>query len=321
MEKQLDYYNHPAISNSALSLFNYDIGLFHKTYITKELKSRSSDSMIFGSFVHMLLGEPEKIEEYSIINNIVEPSGKMLDYIKALAEQDEIDHERAYIKSTYSKVSATKAKLDFESNKNYQDYYEYLIKIKSGQKIISSEEYTLAEQLTNIVKSLPQWDILCPINGLYKTEIFCEQEFFWHSDKYNLDLKSKLDRIYINHTTKHIKYCDYKTDSKNPLYKYKESFEYWKTYRQMAFYNMCLMNWANENNMADYHIDLYVIPIDIKNKTSTFMQISDEYLIKGEDEITKDLEDLSWHLENNKWDLTKNQYNQLELQPTIILKP
>ena len=328
LPEKLDYYKQPGISNSQLSLFNYDMDLYYKVYISKELPQKESDSLLLGSLVHDILAQEDIKEKYEIIDIPKQISGKMGIYIESLAKYHELNDNAfssAFVEADYSKsTNPERIKTEFLEKEENRKFYEYLrIKTKEGiKKIVSKEDLNLALELARIVENNPLWEIITPEDTINnKTEIFLEKEFFWTDSQTQLKLKAKLDKIYVNHNTKHIKYFDYKTDSRNPIWKYKETFEYWKTYRQFAFYNLALMNWAEYNNMADYYIDLYVVPIDIKNKRSEIMLVGEEYLIRGEDEIRKDLIQLNWHIQNNLWQYTKSQYDQLELQKIIILNP
>lgn len=328
LQTNQDYFTKQGISNSQLSLFNYDRDLYYKVYISKELPQKESDSLLLGSLVHDILAQENINKKYQIFETPREISGKMGSYIKTLAKYDTLNenvYKNAFESADYAKsTNPDRIRAEFLEKEENKRYYDYLrLRTNEGsKKIVDKEDFELAVELSKIVENNPLWDILTPEDTINnKTEIFLEKEFFWEDERTKLSLKAKLDRIYINHNTKHIKYFDYKTDSRNPIWKYKETFEYWKTYRQFAFYNLALMHWAEYNGMADYHIDLYVVPIDIRNKRSDIMLIGEEYLIRGESEIRKDLLDLQWHIQNDLWSYTKSQYDQLELQKIIILNP
>ncbi len=304
--------------------------LYYKVYITKELPQKESDSLLLGSLVHDILAKLPIEDRYIVFNLPKEIEGKMGSFIQTLAKfnTDELVdnmYQSAFMTADYAKsTDPSKIKKSFLESEEYQNYYQYLrVKTNEGsKKVVSTSDMNLAKELATVTEANPMWDILTPVDTIDNTtEIIYEKEFFWTDGITNLDLKSKLDRIYVNHKTKHIKYFDYKTDSRNPIWRYKESFDYWKTYRQFAFYDKALMYWAENNNMGDYYIDLYVVPIDIRNKRSEIMLVGEEYLIQGDKEITEDLKDLSWHLENNLWQYKKCQYDQLELQKIIILQP
>jgi hypothetical protein len=326
-----NYYDCPEISNSALSTFNYDIGLYYKTYISKEITSKKSKAMDFGSFMHMLLLEPEKESEYTIIDNIVEPTGKMLPYIQCLAKyelatlhitelRDAFD--QAFIASEYDTKRNSPAKLreTYLTNEEYQKYYDYLRLLNSDTKIIKREEFDKAKNLERIISNNNQLNDLFPLpTEIDQNKIYHELEIFWEYE--GIKLKSKLDKLSVDHSKKIVRYLDFKTDGVNPIHKYKDSFEYWKTYRQMAFYKMAIQYWLKEQKLENYQIEIFIGVIDLKNDKFAVMEIGDAYLNKGKEEILIDIIALNWHINNNRWDFTMTQYFELDHYNTILLKP
>lgn len=322
------YYEVNAISNSALSLFNYDIELFYKVYISKELPQKQSSSLLLGTLVHNIILEPDKLENYKIIKNVATPSGKMLDfidhYLYLSISQPTINEEDKYRLAYTNAEYAERTKIEnvIKDSNKYQEYIDLKLEMalnKDKYTYITQEEIDLAKELASVATDLnPMWDIILNKNIFDEVEVFDEREFYWIDEVTGLSLKSKLDRLIVNHTVKRIDYFDFKTDSKNPLRRYKETFEYWKTYRQIGFYNKAIMNVPEYKS---YLINHWIVPIDVKTKKSTIYNVSEDYIIKGEDEINKDLKDLKWHIENNKWEYTKEQYDQFELQKMLILIP
>ncbi len=326
-----NYYDCPEISNSALSTFNYDIGLYYKTYISKEITSKKSKAMDFGSFMHMLLLEPEKESEYTIIDNIVEPTGKMLPYIQCLAKYELATlhitelydaFDQAFIASEYDTKRNSPAKLreTYLTNEEYQKYYDYLRLLNSDTKIIKREEFDKAKNLERIISNNNQLNDLFPLpTEIDQNKIYHELEIFWEYE--GIKLKSKLDKLSVDHSKKIVRYLDFKTDGVNPIHKYKDSFEYWKTYRQMAFYEMAIQYWLKEQKLENYQIEIFIGVIDLKNDKFAVMQVGIMYLDRGKEEVTTDIKCLDWHIKNNKWDFTKIQYHELEHYKAILLSP
>ena len=317
-----DYFQIPAISNSSLSTFNYDPSYYYKVHVTKELvDKKDSASLTFGSLVHCLLLEPEKVSERYVISVIRpedKPSGMMLDFINALLKYEVLDGlaiDSAYAQSGY-KLSKEKVVESFNKPANLM-YYEEMVNSK-GKSLILKNEYDLAVQCANIAAYNPQWP---SILGEGAWAVHKELEILWEED--GLNFKSKLDHMYVRQVegTVFVKYFDYKTDSQKPVHKYLETFEYWKTYRQMAFYEKAIRMWASDtfSNVNNIVISMYLVPIDVVRLKSLIYLVDKSYLEKGRKEIAEDLNNLRWHMEHGKWEYPRYIYSQLDATGTLSL--
>lgn len=335
----MNYFEIPAISNSSLSTFNYDPSYYHKVYVTKELvDKRESSSLTFGSLVHCLLLEPEEVQNRYVISKVApenKPSGMMLEFINALLKHDIVDEitmDAAYAASGY-KISKEKVFESFNKADN-QTYYNEMLATK-GKSLITQNEYNLAVQCSEIARNNPQWNTILgedrSIWTEYKElEILFERDIMvsLHHDTAFfkvLNLKSKLDHLFVRHNdgSMFIKYFDYKTDSQKPVHRYVETFEHWKTYRQMAFYKLAIEAWVKENypaqDMDKVHIVLYLVPIDVVRLKSLIYLVDKSYLKKGLSEIQKDLHDLVWHSETGNWEYPKSIYDSQTLAGGLTL--
>jgi hypothetical protein len=318
----MNYFQIPAISNSSLSTFNYDPSYYYKVHVTKELHDRKeSASLTFGSLVHCLILEPEEIPNRYVVSTIRpedKPSGMMLEFINALLEFDIVDDisiDAAYAKSGY-KISKEKV-LEAFNKSNNQLYYNEMVNSK-GKSLVLKNEFDLAVQCANIAMHNPQW---AEILGEYSWNTFKELEITW--EEYGLQFKSKLDHVYVRRTgdTLFVKYFDYKTDSQKPVYKYIETFEYWKTYRQMAFYEKALRMWLKQthDDVQHVHIVMYLVPIDVMRLKSLIYNVDKSYIEKGTKEINEDINNLLWHMETNQWEYPRSVYQQLEGASSLTL--
>jgi hypothetical protein len=322
----MNYFNLPGISNSSLSTFNYDPSLYYKMYITKEVVKKESDAMTLGSLIHCLILEPEKLEDRYIISNLEEkdyPSGMMLDYINTLIQSevhDEVAYEAAYQKSGY-KISREKVRENFEKPANQAYYHELLASI--GKTLIKQSDFDLAASLISKAESNPQWEKILPDYDSWQCHN--ELEIFWDEtvEKEVIQLKSKLDQLFVKciGDTVHVKYVDYKTDSKNPVHKYLDTFEYYKTYRQLYFYKKAITSWLKDHypDFTNYNIQFYICVIDVVRIKSLIYFIDRSYILKGQEEVEKDLSAVVWHHKENKWEYPKYIYDSLELNSNLTL--
>tara|TARA_R110000868_G_scaffold28617_4_gene107117 strand:+ start:13435 stop:14430 length:996 start_codon:yes stop_codon:yes gene_type:complete len=322
----MNYFNLPGISNSSLSTFNYDPSLYYKMYITKEVVKKESDAMTLGSLIHCLILEPEKLEERYIVSNLEEkdyPSVMMLDYINTLTQsdiQDEVAYEAAYQKSGY-KISREKVRENFEKPAN-QAYYKELL-ASTGKTLIKQSDFDIAAMAVSKAEGNPQWDNILPEFDSWQCHN--ELEIFWDEtiEKEVVQLKSKLDQIFVKCVgdTVHVKYIDYKTDSKNPVHKYLDTFDYYKTYRQMYFYKKALISWLKDfyPDFTNYNIQFYICAIDVVRIKSLIYFIDRSYILKGQEEVERDLSSIIWHHKENKWEYPKTIYDSLELNGNLTL--
>jgi hypothetical protein len=323
----MSYFDITGVSNSSLSTFNYDVSLYYKQHVTKELKQKeASDSMILGSLIHCLLLEPHKFEEEYVVSKIEEkdyPTGMMVDFIHALTQHeihDEIAYQAAYQASGY-KISLDKVKENFEKPAN-KAYYEALM---SSQKktLIKESDYDLAIKAVALAENNPQWKTLLP--NVDEWTVYAELEHYWEEevDGEIIQLKSKLDQVWVKAIgdTLHVKYIDYKTDSKNPVHKYVDTFEYYKTYRQLYFYKKALTNWVKTiyPDYSNFHFTFHICVIDVVRIKTLIYNIDKSYLLKGQEEIERDLLALIWHHKTNNWDYPKSIYDSLELSGGVNL--
>lgn len=317
----MTYYENLSISNSALSVFSYDPSYFHKVYITKELQDKKeSDAMLLGSIIHCMLLEPDEFECRYFVSSVSPeemPSGMMLEYVKTLAtfpEVDEIAHEAAYIKSGY-KISRDKVLENFNKGTFFKKYLEEL---RDKRQLVSQFMFDSAKMHVENVTNSPYWTKILGDKSLW--EEHNELEIYWETMiqvegcDIVLPMKSKLDHLFVHvgpDNTLEVKYFDYKTDSQKPIHKYVDSFEYWKTYRQFAFYYLAIHEWVKQK-FPDWKLDIqmYVVPIDVVRNKTVIYKVDSSYIAKGMQEIDNDLVDLAWHMCTNQWEFPRKIYEQ-----------
>lgn len=322
----MDYFQIPAISNSGLSTFNYDPSYYHKVYVTKEIKDKKeSDSLIFGSLVHCLILEPQEVQNRYVLSTLKPeeiPSGMMLDFYTALLKQeihDNLAYQTAYQISGY-KISIDKV---IENAKKFDKYYAEKLAARD-KTVITQSIYDTARIAADVAMDNPQWEAILG-KGKKWTE-YKELEILWTEEVngMKLDFKAKLDHLFISQEEDIViaKYFDYKTDSKNPVHKYIDTFLFWKSYRQMAFYQKAIVNFIEQefpNAKLIVRPAMHLVPIDAARMKSLIYQVDKSYLEKGHLELNKDLNDLVWHIKHDKWEYPKDTYVLLEANKVLTL--
>ena len=322
----MDYFQIPAISNSALSTFSYDPSYYHKVYVTKELQDKKeSDALTFGSLVHCLILEPQEVQNRYVISTLKPeeiPTSMMLDYFTALLKQeihDDLAKLTAYQASGY-KLSIDKV---LENAKKYDKYYQEKLACKD-KTVITQAVYDTARAAADVAMDNPQWQAILG-KGKKWTE-YKELEITWTEEVngMELDFKAKLDHLFITQEEDTIiaKYFDYKTDSKNAVHKYIDTFLFWKSYRQMAFYQKAIIAFVTKefpNAELITRPAMHLVPIDAARMKSLIYHVDKSYLEKGHLEINKDLNDLVWHMKKDKWEYPKDTYVLLEANKVLNL--
>ena len=312
-EKKVPYFEVQALSNSALSTFNYDVESYYKAYVQKVYEPKESDSLLLGSLVHMLLLEPEKINDtYAILPKKID--GKMGIFIEEYVKTE--NAETAYAKAEF-KVALNTVMTNLEKQEN-QNYYNALLNTKD-KILVDLEDFNKAKRLRDSVEKANQ--IPAILEGL-EWDRFTEFEIYFEIERHGktIQAKSKLDDLYISKCRKFVKYVDHKTDSKNRSYEYLETFKYWKTYRQLAFYEVAIRHYFMQQGWDQpITISHYINAISLKNEKSMLYTIDNSFISKGLGEIQEDISKLIWHMDNNLWEYPKHIYDQLELNKTLNL--
>jgi len=93
-----------------------------------------------------------------------------------------------------------------------------------------------------------------------------------------------------------------------------ETFEFWRTYRQMAFYKEAIFQWVKQNfkDIDNVHISMYIAVIDTVRLKSLIYVVDKSYLMKGLQEIKQDIENLKWHYTFDRWEFPRHVYEALD---------
>jgi len=141
-----------------------------------------------------------------------------------------------------------------------------------------------------------------------------ELVIFWKYPEIDLQCKSMLDRIVIDHKQKIIRLIDVKTSSN--IGNFNESFENYKYYRQLSFYWMALHYALTKgelkdkvSNIDEYKKETYILALSTKEvPEARLYEIDENYLNLGLSEIEEIIPKIKWHFDNNKWNHTKESY-------------
>ena len=287
----MSYYEIPAISASSLKLYANNPTLFFKV-IKGETKTKDTEALSFGRIVHSKVFTPELFkDEYIISSESCPPAiSAVLDNLltNALAlEVYDLKSLRTQILDcckVCSYQSSWKENTKIESILKYEKYWDFMIASRD-KKIITMEDYLNANIYEECLRNHPGAAAL--IFG-EDEEVLLEHEIFWEYK--GLPMKSKLDKVKINHTNKVIKLIDLKTTSESVYGRvlYNDVSPYTSIYtgflRECVKYDYILQLGgvyyeAVKSLFPDYRIEVYVVPVN--SFQSTAYKFPDKWVYAG----------------------------------------
>jgi len=311
-QDELEYYQHPGISNSALSLINEPQGgspyLFKMYKDGKILRKPQSISLENGSLIHLYCEKPELFAVSHVdrpnesIQKVVEQYFIIKDSFLELTQEDLLIKAGRLANYYNNYKDDTLLKTIQKSN-----ILEYIQEIEesNGKHILTAEQKLTVDGCINALRTHKAcYKYLFEVPEGY--EVSHELEIYFNY--LGLSCKNRLDRVLVNHETKHIILVDLKTTAKKVQF-FRESWEFFHYWRQPAFYKLGLSTlWPG------YKFDCYYPVVETKYFSRCVYKISDSELDRGEIEYNYLLELIKWHEENDEWVYTKK-----EIENNLIL--
>jgi hypothetical protein len=302
-------------SNTSLGLLLYSPNDFYKKYILKEpVKESQNDGMRLGSLIHSFILDPETINnKYCILPSEIPTTEQMKTYLKTKANEskllalDEFVTEESVLEKAYKasgyKISPEKVE---ETSKQYSDYYNYLLEAER-KIVISKTDYLFCESAAKKVLEDP---ILFerlglnanPINDIITyNEITLEtiRTFSINDEDYMFGLKGILDNLTINRQKKTIYLNDVKYTGKS-LVLFKESFEFFEYYRQLAVYTLLAQDFLRDELINGYTMEIGIIAID-SSLISHYFPLSAESIDRGFERLKEAIKRFKRHSELDNW--------------------
>jgi hypothetical protein len=277
-------------SNSSLSYINPSQGghpLKLVAFFTENNEEEVSKSLERGSLLHLYMENPEGFA----ISNVPKPSDKLAiaaDNLIAdlLTATDTVEVTDEMILANVRNVGWNSKWGDDAVLKNTKDP----IKAYVEEVLANRDKHILSEATAKIIQSciaaINDSEIIQ--NLIKPTEdevVFTEHAIYW------LDIfarKAKLDRFHVNRKAKLIKHFDYKTTG-GSVSNFESTFESYRYYRQMAYYDMALKQYIKYALMEDpeeWTIQHYIIVIETsKPFATTVYPITPFWLNEGYKEI------------------------------------
>ena len=312
-----NYYANEAISNSDLGFLK----LSPRQFVMRkeqEMKTKSA-AMELGTLIHNFTLEPE-----SYIMADVEPvGGKMGDYIRAYFELEKAGIKgesltsMAYAQSGY-KPSHSKPETiqkSFEKKPENIAYYEFLKKADGKIALTSRDKQTIEGCLMSLRSHVVSNKLLFAETA-ENTESFNEKEVYF--TLHDVDCKSKLDRLIVDHDNKTVTVIDLKTTSSmvygectpmntktGVLYRdwhttgFMHSCLQYSYYRQLAFYIEAAIA-----EYPDYGVEAFIVAVDTKGSYDVAVyKLPEEWIEEGNNEIKCLLSEYKHYKETNNFNV------------------
>ena len=321
-----EYYKVKKVSNSSLSWFQQSPKYF-KLMLDKEIEEESKSYFEKGEQTHQYILEPEEFDNNYVFLDYEQPkSSQQREFCESFARAKKGSADEKAL-AAYKKAYSTKENDEKilekarELTKTYDSYIKY-IKLSTTQKTVLSN--SMHQQLNESRKALISHDKASELVFNERLKLSAELrgdsniaftanefEIYWKYPNTEVECKSMIDRIIIDHENKKITLVDLKTSSH--ISEFREKFFEYKYYRQMAFYWMAIYwhfkNVLTDKNFDDYTKETFIVVIGTKDPIEVkVFEITEKTLNLGILEIDPLMRQLEWHFKENKWDYTKEYY-------------
>jgi hypothetical protein len=322
-ERKLLYEESNAISNS-------DIGIYilgGPKYLQRSKSTVKKREAFFdkGSALHCYILENQKFNErYYIAKNKLNGmfGGFLRDVVQLVAVngvEEEVALAKAYESSTF-KLSLEVIIKKFKSEEVQELYQDMLNNCSKTE--LSDIEF---KDVKNMVDSLyshkgavqllpslsPTFNTTSPILEFDEVEIYWKYPFppeatsSFDFPSFELECKSKVDRLIIDTQKKTVKLVDIKTTSK-PAKGFIKSYKNYKYYRQLAYYRDATayyMKHVLNLNPDEYTFECFIIVVETSApycvKVFKPLEIDLQF---GTEEYVDNLKEIAWHIKNDVWE-------------------
>lgn len=129
----------------------------------------------------------------------------------------------------------------------------------------------------------------------------------------NVECKSLLDGLIIDHNKKTIQPYDLKTSAWG-VRNFRAAYRKFKYYTQAAFYTYAVaQHFRHELELTDYEVlpfDFVVAGVKLGlEEYPAIYRVEPQDIVYGMEKIDEAIEKYKWHIENSKFEMTKEQYD------------
>lgn len=199
---------------------------------------------------------------------------------------------------------------------------DYITRDEEKTYLTEAETITIESCVKSIEKHPIAKDLLFMQDVDFSNKsVFKELEIYWTKVfKFTLPsgeiievtvrFKAKLDSLCIDFDNKTITYTDPKTTSAG-AYSFLKSFEAYKYYRQQAFYNWAIREWAKQMqvDIEGFTFKNYNIVIETNGLFQVAVyDVGPQWIFRGNNEYQKLVKRLVEHMATNQWNYSLEEY-------------
>lgn len=306
--------------------------------------------MIYGSLVDCLLFTPDEFDDRFVIGDFDIPTPQMKIFTENLVirvyENSQLPDDRkesfeetfrwAYNDTKYDahgnevafKLKSMTVEAVMEKfEKECRGYYDYLIDVRVGGKMLATQEMYSKARLAvdRLIMSAITGPIISQEND-YNIDVYKQLIILF--EYMGIPFKSMVDLVHVNHSNRTIQPYDLKTT--HNAEEFPHSYIKFNYYIQAGVYHLAIHAWACQQGLQDYKIlPMAFIVTDSYNYMSPLVYITADTNLResiygftignrkyrGTDEL---LEELKWHKENGTWDISYTNYRN---KGVVKLKP
>jgi len=292
---------------------NYSPSLFYKDYILQDREEKTEKYLIEGKLVHLLLFEPQELNNKFNIVPGKTPSDGVIKVLKAMSSQlvlfpnfDDVP-DSAILDALkecnlHQALKEDEARVAKVRTDDVKDYWSFMSKSKLD--VIDPDILARCQDYVETIKSnkdvmelfadKPSDFELDPIKAFSEHYLECSL-----NDR-AFGLKGFLDFFKIDSENKTVTICDLKTTSKT-ISDFGETLEFYNYWMQAAIYYKLVLENLDKSEQ-DYKIIFKFVVIDKYNQVYVF-DVSDETMAVWGNRLSVMLDQADYHYNNNNYSL------------------
>ena len=334
--QEKDYYSIPAISNSGMGSINPDEGGTPKRYkkfvIDRDREEEDTPSLQNGKLIHLYVEDPTTF----VISDIPRPTDKLAQWVEeTYAQLPKFGDSMVSKDNPLLRLTALSLRDKFGNTKDKDklwaifckelDYLESLMVPDGKISMTPAQKTTVEACVESLHDNQLANNLLFKEMDQFGSVVHNELPIYWtkkvmiKGDIVELDCKGLLDRVRIDPTNKHAELIDLKTTGKS-IGRFKDSFEYYRYYRQMAWYKDALKIHIEKiyGSYLGWSIDIYIVAVETGGLNECKVQkVNPQYIEQGRAEATDLVNRIATATSLNDWTTSQEE----RLHGYIDLKP
>lgn len=273
-----------------------------------------------GTLIHKYILEPHDFwNEYEILEYEVPKSKQQKDFCEFYARSVEIEPDKRTL-DAYRKAYSNKKSNDLALQEGsdilaaYNDYVNQLTAGSTGKKAISWGDLNMLKEIKKNLEEHKKANYLLynlPDTCDARNEFHINWDYPKNYENLQIQCKSLLDRLIVDHEQKKIILVDVKTtvnvqDFKHSMHK----FDY---FRQLAYYWAAIhwyFKYELQLDISLYDYESYIIAIQNNNGYAVrVFSIAPEAIEERLDIIDRTIAQIAWHKATNLWDHYREYYD------------